>query len=289
MLEMCVFNVGLGQCIFLRPAENNGEYSTLIDCGSSPGFSPADFIKQFLPRNEWGQPNLKSLVLTNYDEDHFSGVVDLKNKVKIETISFAKNLSSDEIKNSKDIKTTALTEMLALKDGYTGAVSIWNPPYTKQSFSLNKNEIQETREDVLLNRWDTNNLSQLVFIEYKGFVICIPGDLEQKGWRNMLEKRPDVKPLLQRTRLLMASHHGRDNGYYPDIFNYCSPECVIISDEPLQYGTQDRMAAQYATHLRGNGILFEGTNRKVLTTRCDGHMLITIDDIGMATYKKLGI
>ena len=285
MLKMYIFNVGDGQCIFLKPEEDL-RYCTLVDCGGRPGFfSPVKFIKSHLPVGFAEGPYLKSLILTNYDEDHFFWLPDLKkNGIKIKTVSFSKNLSSADILNSKPEKTPALMEMLSIKDSYTHDVTDWNPPYEKHSFCLSKSDFSNPDSPA----WTTNNLSQLVFITYHGFTVCIPGDLETVAWENIINKCPDVKPLLQKTRLLIASHHGRDNGFCQDIFSYCSPECVIISDKPLCYGTQDHMASVYGEQIRGQGILFDGVQRKVLTTRNDGHILVTVSDTGISTYSKLG-
>lgn len=285
MLKMYIFNVGDGQCIFLKP-ENDSEYCTLVDCGGRPGFfSPVNFIKSHLPVGFAEGPYLKSLILTNYDEDHFFWLPDLKrNGIKIKTVSFSKNLSSADILNSKSEITPALTEMLAIKNSYTHDVTDWNPPYEKKSFCLSKSDFSNPDSPA----WTTNNLSQLVFITYQGFTVCIPGDLQTVAWEKIINKCPDIKPLLQKTRLLIASHHGRDNGFCQDIFSYCSPECVIISDKPLCYGTQDHMASVYGEQIRGQGILFDGVQRKVLTTRNDGHILVTVSDTGISTYSKLG-
>jgi hypothetical protein len=279
MLDICVFNVGLGQCIFLYPSENNAEYSALIDCGSSEDFNPVNFIRKYLPINN-SYPTLKSLILTNYDEDHFSGVIDLKRKVTIETICFPKNLTSQEIRETKTQETDSLNTMLELKDKYTWDVPEWLPPYAKYTYSLNKSNLEN---------WNTNNLSMLIFIEYSGFVMCVPGDLEQKGWEQIL-KKTEVSNMLQKTRLFIASHHGRNNGYCPDVFDLCKckPECVIISDEFLQYDTQNSMSAKYSKHVE-NGISFNSVTRKVLTTRNDGHILVKVDNSGKATYNKLEV
>ena len=74
----------------------------------------------------------------------------------------------------------------------------------------------------------------------------------------------------------IASHHGRENGYCADVFNYCSPEIVVISDQEKRYGTQEHNL--YARHVRGQGINFGSVlapkYRKVLTTRNDGSIRI---------------
>lgn len=42
-------------------------------------------------------------------------------------------------------------------------------------------------------------------------------------------------------RLLVASHHGRRSGIYPQMFIVygCAPKLVVISDDYKQYDTQE--------------------------------------------------
>jgi hypothetical protein len=96
------------------------------------------------------------------------------------------------------------------------------------------------------------------------------------GWEKMLAKA-EVCSWLQSTKVFVAAHHGRDNGYHAEVFRYCRPECVIISDKFILHGTQEDMATVYGKHVAGNGVYVTGetTLRKVLTTRSDGHIWIT--------------
>ena len=108
--------------------------------------------------------------------------------------------------------------------------------------------------------------------------MCVPGDLEQEGWKKILKKEGVIEKL-KSTNVLIASHHGRENGYYPEVFNYCKPECIIISDGGIEYDTQKNMPSVYAQHVK-YGINFRGTSRRVLTTRKYGDLLINIDHFG---------
>jgi beta-lactamase superfamily II metal-dependent hydrolase len=270
LLQLFIFNVDLGQCIFVLPSSDRN-YAALIDCGCDEKI--VNFIQKSLPNNVLG-----SFTLTNYDEDHFSGICDLSSRVKIKTVCFSKNLTSDEIKKQKEKETEALRCLLNIKDKYTKPCPDWNPPYKKCCYSL---EIEE------LNDPSINNLSQMVFLEYKDFTVCIPGDLETEGWEKII-KKPDVQNWLKKTRLFIASHHGRENGYYPGVFDYCKPERIIISDGSIKHGTQEDMSSIYAKHINGNGILFYDEHRKVLTTRNDGHITINIDNNSIE-YSKLNI
>ena len=66
--------------------------------------------------------------------------------------------------------------------------------------------------------------------------------------------------------VFVASHHGRESGYLPEVFEFCSPELVIISDRNIIYRTQEHIYAQHARGVRWP----DGTVRRVVTTRNDG-------------------
>ena len=116
---------------------------------------------------------------------------------------------------------------------------------------------------------DTNNLSLLNFLDIGSLSFVLPGDLERAGWIELL-KNPRVCELLKRVNVFVASHHGRESGYCREVFDYCNPNFVIMSDCPVQYGTQ-KMAGVYGQHATGGQ--FNGQLRKVLTTRKDGSLL----------------
>ena len=120
---------------------------------------------------------------------------------------------------------------------------------------------------------DTNNLSLLTFLDI-GTVSCVlPGDLERAGWLALL-KDSEVCQLLARVNVFVASHHGRESGYCQEVFDYCSPSLVVMSDGPVEYDTQ-KMASTYAQHATGEWWFNGGSDtewRKVVTTRNDGHI-----------------
>ncbi len=274
--DILIFDVGLGQSIFIYP-HSNQEYGMLIDCGNTEGFEPIDFLLEhdFLPNKE-----LNNLTLTNYDQDHFSGMPHLLDKVKIKTVNFAKNLTSSEIKDMKDDITEALEQMCDIKDSYIYPAINHNPPYVKKIFHLDKQDLDTP---------DTNNLSQIVFVEHYGSVICISGDLEETGWKTLLAKDSTVKEWLKRTNVFVASHHGRENGYCVDIFSYCKPECIVISDKGIEHETQRDMCSIYGKNVAGNGVYFNRdikTKRKVLTTRDDGHVWLQLHPGGARIYRS---
>jgi|SRR6218665_551272 len=279
-LKIAIFNVGAGQSILIYPVDQIS-HASLIDCGGeADGFSPVDFLisKNILPKNASGRPYLGNLTLTNYDQDHFSWLPDLRKKIDIWTISFAKNISSKELKEHKGQVTDALNHVCYLKDTYTGPANDFVPIYTTHSYCLKQSDLD--------GEINTNHLSQIIFIDFEGSKLCVPGDLERAAWEKIL-KIEGVKEHLLTTNVLIAPHHGRDNGYHEDIFNNCFPEAIIISDKDIMHGTQGGMAQKYSRHILGEGINFGGTKRKVLTTRSDGHILVEFETRGVRSYQGI--
>lgn len=284
ILEILIFNVGQAQSIFFYP-RSHPEYGMFVDCASGEDYDPIDFLikQRFIHRT--GNTNiLSNLTLTNYDHDHFSGLPKLRQNVFIQTVSLPQNISSAELKNIKPEITDALEHVCYLKDTYISPAPYHTPPYNKYLYSLTQGEL-DTGEI------NTNHLSQLVFIEYGGSKICIGGDLEKTpAWEKILQK-PEIQNHLKTTNVFVASHHGHENGYHEDIFLHCiNPDCIVISDKDIMYDTQDSMASTYAQHVI-TGVDFNGATppRKVITTRSDGHILISFNINGSRTYRSFSI
>ena len=125
---------------------------------------------------------------------------------------------------------------------------------------------------------DTNNLSLVVFIKYRNFKILFPGDLEKPGW-TALQQQPAFCAELVGTDVLVASHHGRENGFCKDIFAYFTPRCVVISDKAKVHSTQEMVPDYRAVvHEKGARVRSTMNDRHVLTTRRDGWIQFTVDD-----------
>ena len=281
-MDIVVFNVEHGQSIFFYPHEQPA-YGMLVDCGNTTDFNPIDAISHLFPQDQLRRPVLGNLTLTNYDHDHFSGLPYLATKAHISTVRFARNLNSAELRAMKEETTTALDKVCEIKDTYIHPVPLHLPPYETMTFNLEKHHFPN-------GDYDTNNLSQIVFVRYLGSTVCVAGDLEEAGWIELLKNTSFVEWLRQ-TDIFIASHHGRENGYAEEVFAHCQPECVIISDKEVVHGTQEDMAQTYAGHVRGNGISLANqrdlTLRKVLTTRNDGHLFAQLSPNGGRAYGTL--
>jgi len=73
-----------------------------------------------------------------------------------------------------------------------------------------------------------DNYSVVTFLEQGNNVICIPGHIEELGWSHLKAKHQSFAELLKRTNILVASQHGRMEGWYSEFSEMCRPDLVVI-------------------------------------------------------------
>jgi len=108
-------------------------------------------------------------------------------------------------------------------------------------------------------------------VVHDGVSIVLTGDLETAGWTELL-KNATFRSYLAMTRIFVASHHGRTSGYCPEVFNFCKPDIIIISDKEIVHQTQEQ---DYSSHASGVSWNSGTEKRYVLTTRSDGKITLT--------------
>lgn len=67
--------------------------------------------------------------------------------------------------------------------------------------------------------------------------MIFPGDLEREGWVALLRK-PEFHNELRRVNVFVASYDGRDDGYCKEVFDFCKPRVIIVSDGGIKYTAQ---------------------------------------------------
>lgn len=261
-MEIKIFDVSHGFCAYL--IADNGNVM-LFDCGHNErtGFRPSEY----LPRN--GCRGIEHLIIHNFDQDHVSDLHNLLRILPVE-IHYRNRSISPETLTALKLETGPLTSaMQAAIDLHGNYV---NEVQTPPEFPGIEFECFHNHYPVFQ---DTNNLSLVSFVHYDGMGIVFPGDLEKSGWIALLQN-PSFCRHLSRVNIFVASHHGRENGYCNEVFDYCNPDIVIISDKEIVHETQKQQYKQHASGVPWNG---GPENRYVLTTRSDGIITIT---------KKLG-
>ncbi|WP_220635539.1 ComEC/Rec2 family competence protein [Georgfuchsia toluolica] len=265
-MEIEIFDVEHGACALLT-ADNGCRL--LFDCGhnTSTDWRPS----KSLPAR--GIHAVDALVVSNYDEDHVSDFPNLMSSVLVQTLIRNPSVRPRDLLSLKSESGAGLgIGTLAHMAGNhyvapvarpldLGGVSMWHFWNVYPSFD------------------DENNLSLVTILRYEDFGIIFPGDMEKAGWRQLMT-RSDFRTALTGVNVFVASHHGRDSGYVPELFNFCSPELVIFSDKSIKHETQ-KTAHLYRQHAKGVQF-FDGETRYVLTTRDNGYIRMSKQGTGPA-------
>lgn len=248
-----ILNVEHGFCAYA--VGNDGEV-LLFDCGHGSTIRPSIYLHGL------GVTRIRRFFVTNYDEDHISDLVAIRRNFTIEILTRNTSLTSAQIRSLKTPPISpAMKELLDMIDSYTAPVS------------ADRLEPAGLKVWVFYNNYpkftDTNNLSLLIFLQVGDILFALGGDLERAGWLELL-RNTQVQELLRRVDMFVASHHGRESGYCPEVFNYCMPRLVVISDGPIQHDTQS-MASTYVKHASGEWVRTPSGSewRKVVSTRRD--------------------
>jgi beta-lactamase superfamily II metal-dependent hydrolase len=255
-MRLEILNVEHGFCAF---AVGTAGDVFLFDCGLGPSCRPSSY----LPAR--GIRSIQRFFVTNYDEDHIEDLPALRRALSIELLSKNPSLDARIVRSLKQPPISpAMQEMLSMLDSYTGVVAPeqLDPPGLR-AVSYSNPYPRFT---------DTNNLSLLTFLDVGSVTFAIPGDLEREGWLLLLQN-PEVRDELRRVDVFIASHHGRESGYCGEVFNYCAPEFIVLSDGAIEFDSQ-RMASTYARHASGGAFNGPGGRevRRVLSTRSDGNL-----------------
>lgn len=266
-----VFDVEHGACALLTvPAPNGGWKRMLIDCGhnATTKWYPGEHLRSL------GVTHLDQLAITNYDEDHLSGYPNLLQQgISVDWILRNPTVAPQTIRRLK-----SETGMGPGIDALISSLANFGPPVPG---SDGPPIFQGVHREWFFNPYpyfqDENNLSLVLYLAINGFSFLFPGDMERAGFDYMLKTDTRFRALVGGLDVLMASHHGRESGISPEMFEVCGcrPKLVVISDDYKQYNTQET-ANYYASKCAGIAdFRYSGNTRKVLTTRNDGEILFS--------------
>ena len=261
-MQITIFDVEHGACALI--ASSTGAHA-LIDCGhnATTGWRPSAWLPAA------GVRQLDELVITNYDEDHVSDLVNLQEKVRPVILTRNPTVTGAQLlqlKSQQHAPSDGMKLLSKMSQEYVSPVSIapnWGPIQFQRFWNRYPQDFT-----------DENNLSLVVFVHHPAVSVLFPGDLEKPGWRRLLTN-PEFVSNLRRVHVLVASHHGRADGCCDEIFSLTGwrPQIVVISDDDKQYDTQETVPWYRA---RSSGTIFFGQERRVFSTRKDGHIFIRV-------------
>jgi beta-lactamase superfamily II metal-dependent hydrolase len=266
-LVLRVFDVEHGACAMMRaPA---GDRLAMIDCGHNvtTGWRPSTYIRDTLKLSQ-----VDYLFVTNADHDHLSDLDGLwQHGIDVRTLIRNRSPNPDILRRIKEAQgdlTNDVERFLQINASYNAPVEV---PFDAGMGGVTCSTFRNSYPD-----FDTtNNLSMVVFIKFGLFKMLFPGDMERDGWAKLLQN-PEFLRELQGTSVLVASHHGRVNGFSEDLFKYFAPFAVVISDKSIVHQTQE---IDYRPVVRDEGVAIvdRAKRRHVLTTRRDGDITFKVN------------
>lgn len=260
MLDIKIFDVDHGFCAAVSTSDH---HTILIDFGygTRSGFNPSHhLLKQQCT-------SLDCLIIPAYGKEHLAGLSNFLRQTLIDGLAVHflvanPSLNADQF-HELDLANQRFSNVLTTDRNSRCPQISQTMKIHGIDFSFFWNNYPDFQ--------DAHNLSLVTFVSYRDIKIIFPSDLEIAGWRSLL-KDGDFCNRLRHVNIFVAANHGREESYCPEVFDYCKPEIVIISNE-LNQPTSPNMLDQYLNHARGCSDSI--CDHKLLTTRDHGTIIIS--------------
>ncbi len=270
-MKCIIFNVEHGFCAFIKSPNN---YGLLIDCGSRENFSPIKWIRQHYRIDldtikYFDGQRFAKCIITHLHADHFDDVGMLEqDEPKIllrdkETMKFLEekirendkkpNARIEKLKKFKEFSDKFNQDVKDQPDWGFDSFDTYQLPFSMAE------DIDSDREKII------NNRSFVIGVEYAGYKVLIPGDMEVGGWEKAFcsDKFGEV---VKNTNFFVASHHGHKSGFTKGILDYTGkPDIYIVSAR----SGDDSIDSSYSNNDNSYGYQISGRTYKsyMISTR----------------------
>lgn len=273
MMKLVVWDVQHGSSVYIETP--SGKH-IVIDLGTGDysegnlSFSPLNFIK-----NVFKVDQLDLVIITHPHTDHIDDIINF-DILSPKVLTRPKHLTKEIIMKANSLNDLGKIEKyIKISERYSMSVEEReNPKRGENNGGVNI----KTYHPCNCGTSNINNHSIVTVIEYLGVKVLIPGDNEAASWKELIEDK-EFLDAIKDTNIFLASHHGRESGYYSELFNCFQPELVIISDGPY---SETSATERYSKIAKGWKIYKRSEDenipydRKCLTTRKDGTIFIKI-------------
>lgn len=268
MLEIVVWDVQHGSAAYINTPDGRHIVVDLGAGGENGGwFSPLQTL-----RSNRGVHNLDAVIVTHPHRDHLEdivGLLDLCPKV----LCTPRHLTDQEIREGNRAGDMPFIESyLVFRRMYS------TPPLPGMELERPMDSTHagiHVFSPMRASRKNLNDHSLVLVVSYAGLKILIPGDNESASWRELLEN-PIFVSAIKGADVVIASHHGRESGYCPELFAAIGrkPRLVVVSDGPF---SDTSATSKYCSRVTGWTVFDpSGTSeeRYCVTTRKDRHITI---------------
>jgi hypothetical protein len=279
MLSVTIWDVQHGSAAYIKTPDGR---HVVIDLGVGDITSRDAEFSPLLQLRASGVTQLDEVIITHPHRDHLDDVYNfdlLSPRVLRRSIG---HLSEAQIRGgNKPGDNLVLDKFFEIHRRYSGVVG---PGANPEDPANNGGATIACFDPVRSPAANLNNHSTVTFVENAGSVICLPGDNESASWMELLENLA-FRQWLGATQILVAPHHGREAGYCEDVFKYCRPCLVVVSDGPASDTSAVEKyrgkASGWPVRSRSSGA---EERRSVLTTHNDGTVRVRAFQAGATSY-----
>lgn len=279
MLTIDIHDVGHGACSVITLP--NGK-RIMVDCG-------CDADRPWYPSIAYLGQEIDLLLLQNLDRDHVEDIEGVLSRTRVKRYFSNPTIDADALNWLKrehvmDDSLRQVHRLLQRYDPWRGL------PY----LDCGNTYVCAWYNTYPIGAQSTNDLSVVLVLRYGRFTAVFGGDVESTGWKNFATSAEFNLDILL-TNVYVAAHHGRENGFSPEILGAANPDVVIFSDKEKIHETQDT-ADNYRRYTKGIRDLTRPVDkplappsRKILTTRRDGDLRIVVQPTGHYTIYKIPV
>jgi len=223
-LELICWDVQHGSATYIKTP--NGKH-IVYDLGTgSYGNGNSRFSPLLQLKNHWDVEQLDEVIISHPHKDHIEDILNF-DELSPKVFKRPTHLSKKEVlRDIRDEDRPIFDKYFEINDEYTKPVSTEKSPLSSQN---NGGADIQAFCSTSCSQSNINNHSIVLSISYANSKILLTGDNESPSWKELLEDK-HFRTAIENTDILLAPHHGRIDGFYPDLFKYFKPSLTIISD-----------------------------------------------------------
>ena len=286
-VEMVFWDVQHGHATYIKTPNNKhividlgiGDYS-----GRNTSFSPLLHLK-----NNYGVQQLDYVIITHPHLDHIDDILNF-DALKPKVLHRPKQITNAEVMQEENDVITFRNQDKPKFEKYCDINDRYNQPIgggtddpdNPDNFGAMK---ILSFTPTTCSHDNFNNHSIVTVVEYAGIKVVIPGDNEACSFEELM-KRDTFKTAVKDADILLAPHHGRENGYNNDFVNLVNPRLTVVSDGRICDTSANGRYSQKSrgwTVFKGNGTSSE---RKCLTTNSDGEIYVSFGTSSDTNFKN---
>jgi competence protein ComEC len=199
-----------------------------------------------------GITHLDAVVLSHADIDHFDALPELLEKFSVGAVYVSPSMFENPSATLRSLKEAIEKKKIPCREIYKGCLLEGGQNCRIETLHPARQRTQ----------YDHNAESVVLAVEYRGFRLLLPGDIEAEGM-NALLAQPS-----QPCTVLLAPHHGSPRNNTPEFAAWCRPRWVVLSGDG-QWNTPEIQA------------IYRAVNGKILDTHSDGAITFHFDASGV--------